>query len=145
MRLHFSRSPGLLSRLIRWRTASGWSHVAIETSRGVYESVAEGFTYHPVGTWRQQVGLTYDVVSVELPDPAGAQAWLEHHVGVRYDFIGILAYILPFLRQTPRALYCSEAVRLCLDAGGIDVPNEPMHPGAMRWFARGLTAEKRET
>lgn len=142
MRLHFSRGPGLLSRLIRWRTASGWSHVAIETSRGVYESIAAGFVYHPVGTWQQQVGLTYEVVTVDLPNPEAAQEWLEQNVGVRYDFLGILAYVLPFLRQTPRALYCSEAVRLCLGAGGIDVPNEPMHPGAMRWYVRGRVAKE---
>jgi hypothetical protein len=128
--------------LIRWHTSSEWSHVAIETPRGVYESIARGFVHHPVGTWRRIPGLTYETISVELPSPEAAQAWLEHHVGARYDLLGILAYVLPFLRQAPRALYCSEAARLWLRAGGVPIPGQDLHPGALCWFMRGLTVKE---
>lgn len=139
-RLHFSRSNGLLSRLIRWWTHSEWSHVAIETERGVYESVAQGFVHHPVGTWTKSNTITYETIPICLPNAPDAQAWLELTLGARYDFLGVIAYVLPWVRGTPRGYYCSEAAKLWLEAGGVPVLNEPLHPGALRWYLRGLTA-----
>lgn len=136
--LIFSRGPNLLSRLIRWWTHSEWSHIAIKTSHGVYEAQAEGFVYHPVGTWSKDPALTYEVIEIDVPDLKASQAWLISKVGSKYDYIGILSYVIPVFRQLPSNLYCSEAARLCLKEGGVPMLDEKLHPGALRWYLKGL-------
>lgn len=139
--LIFSQSPHPISWFIRWWTDSPYSHVAIRTNDGVYEALINGFNFHPKGEWSSEARASYDIVEVDIPDVDKAREWLDKSVGKQYDFTGLFAYLLPFIKQTREALYCSEAARLCLRAGGLPILDEPMHPGALRWWVKGLKSQ----
>lgn len=57
-------------------------------------------------------------VLVRLPhhDQAAAVQWLASRVGTRYDWLGVLGYVLPFIKQQADRLYCSEACALATRA-----------------------------
>ena len=51
-----------------------------------------------------------------------ALAWFRAHMGERYDWMGVLRFALPFLRQRPGKWFCSEAVAEALgvaDSAGV--------------------------
>lgn len=61
----------------------------------------------------------WDVVDVP-GDEAAALAWFRQHQGERYDWMGVLRFALPFLRQRPGKWFCSEAVAAMLGMGDGD-------------------------
>lgn len=138
--LIFSRSPGPISGLIRWWTTAPYSHVAIRTNEGIYEALLHGFTRRSAEVWEQQrrQSTIYEYIEVQVPSLEAAQAFLNSNIGRRYDVLGLIAYVIPYLKESRRALYCSEAARRCLSIGGIPILDEPMHPGALRWYLRGI-------
>lgn len=63
----------------------------------------------------------WDVVDVP-GDEAAALAWFCAHMGEAYDWMGVLRFALPFLRQRPGKWFCSEAVAEALgvaDSAGV--------------------------
>lgn len=77
-------------------------------------------------------------VLVVLPgyDLAAAVKWFMAHIGARYDYPGILGYVVPFIKQMRDWLYCSEsaasAIVAAASALGLPVPPDThLSPNAL--------------
>lgn len=141
--LHFSANNSFVSRAICWWTTAPVSHVAIEIEGYVYEALAKGFVKRDKLAWilenRTDPSKHVETYSFALPQPDATQEWLDSRVGDDYDYPGLASYLIPIFRELPASLYCSEAARLALIVGGLEVlKGENLHPGALRWVLMGV-------
>jgi hypothetical protein len=110
----------LFDKLIRWWTKSPYSHCEIVTNQ-----VAIG-----ADAWRGRViardvntfnRANWDIVSVSVAD----NDWLLQQVGKRYDYLGILGFLLLKIEK-PAWWYCSE-----LAAAYLGISKRPISPGEL--------------
>ena len=121
MQIAFYKGPatGLVNKLGRLLvclgTLSRYSHC---------ELVIQGVCYSASARDGGVRGKVIDLASghwdvVDVPgDEAVALAWFHAHMGEAYDWMGVLRFALPFLRQRPRKWFCSEAVAEALGVAG---------------------------
>ena len=121
------QGKSLLSRLIRWRTWSKFSHAAwIKTDGSVIEAWSPGgvrlvdnlSTRHTPGT----TVLVYDVPGVNREV---VEAFLVKQIGKPYDYWNILGFVFRGKIHDPHKWICSELVFAALLAGGVRVLNAP--------------------
>lgn len=64
----------------------------------------------------------WDVYPVEWKsdDPVKALAWFLDHDGDHYDWMGVLRFVLPFVKQKTNEYFCSEAIAAALGAVNTD-------------------------
>ena len=125
MQIAFYKGPakGLTNKLGRLLvclgTLSRYSHC---------ELVIQGVCYSASARDGGVRGKVIDLASghwdvVDVPgDEAAALAWFRQHEGERYDWMGVLRFVAPFLRQRPGKWFCSEAVAEALgvaDSAGV--------------------------
>jgi len=117
MYLAFYKAPGDWSdKLIRWWTKSKYSHVELVTddfstmysSSGMDGGVRKKPHYYNVNTW------TY--VEVSVSEELVKDIFSETN-GSKYDWFGILGFILPLQDRTNR-WFCSEWCSNALKCGG---------------------------
>ncbi len=117
------RGYGLVARFIRWRTKSPYSHVGMfirdygdwvlvlqsDARHGVYEVPA--FRYlqnlHAGADW---IPLDHEYIRVEHPEYRSQILGARRELGRNYDHRGVLSYIVPWIKQSTAAYYCSELV-----------------------------------
>ena len=125
MQIAFYKGPatGLVNKigrlLVCLGTLSRYSHC---------ELVVQGVCYSASARDGGVRGKVIDLGSghwdvVDVPgDEVAALAWFERHQGDHYDWMGVLRFALPFLRQRPGKWFCSEAVAEALgvaDSAGV--------------------------
>jgi hypothetical protein len=110
------RDPGkfLAHVAICIRTLSKYSHCEL-----VIDGVCWSSSARDGGVRAKEIDLTtghWDVfyVADDLNDKAAALAWFLEHEGDRYDWLGIVRFVLPFVKQSPGKQFCSEAVDAAL-------------------------------
>lgn len=125
-RIALYRGRSLLSRVIRWRTWSVYSHAAwlcasgtvIEAwTKGGVRHVANLSVAHTPGTIVDLYEITAEV------DYAAAELFLKRQLGKPYDFLGILGFILRRRCQEESRWFCSELVFSAVLAGGLRLLN----------------------
>lgn len=107
-----------IDRLIHWvvclRTFSPYSHIEI-----VMGSVGEDGLSTCYSSSGRDGGVRVkriDLMSGHwdlLPwraDEAAVKAWFAQHEGAGYDYIGLLAFVLPWKTESVRKFFCSEAL-----------------------------------
>lgn len=126
VRLAFYKGPPadkwhLLShKLTCWFTGSLYSHVELVIDGMAYSSSARDG-----GVRAKQLDLTtgrWDVIDIEMVDPlaeSDALEWFIERLGEKYDWAGVLRFVLPFVPQRSNQWFCSEAVATAL---GLDKP-----------------------
>jgi uncharacterized protein YycO len=53
-------------------------------------------------------------VAWQFDDPDKALTWFLDHDGAHYDWLGILRFVLPFVKQKDNEYFCSEAIAAAL-------------------------------
>ena len=116
-----------VSRLIRWRTWSDYSHAAwvcrdgsvIEAwhvGKGV-RRVAGLLDQHTPGT---QVDL-FDVQGLDDGRRYDVETFLLAQLGKPYDFAGIMGFVAARRVENPQKWFCSELIFAALQSVGIDI------------------------
>lgn len=103
---------------IRLWTWSKWSHAEL-----VIDGVCYSSSSRDGGIRAKQIDLTssrWNVVDVDLTDEqtAKALAWFMVNDGDKYDWAGIIRFVIPFLPQSKRRWFCFEAIGESLGFAG---------------------------
>lgn len=125
--------PGIYNRLVRWWTRSQYSHVEIVFSDGWCGSSS----FQDGGVRLKQIDFkseNWDFVALPADLEAFARDWFRHHAGLKYDVLGNLQFILPFIPSSRNRWFCSEAAGAALD---LSMP-EYYHPGLLTSVAAAL-------
>lgn len=128
MYLAFYKGPAtgfknvLFHEAVCWKTDSEYSHVELVFDIDLFgvgtcwsSSARDG------GVRRKQIDLTsghWDVFDVsqifDSHEEAYALAWFETRVGAKYDYFGLLFFVVHLRTEDRRAYFCSEAVAAAL-------------------------------
>lgn len=94
-------------------TLSKYSHAEL-----VIDGVCWSSSVRDGGVRQKQIDLDsghWDVYEVlDVFDEAQALEWFKAHEGNPYDWMGIVRFVLPFVKQRPDQFFCSEAVATAL-------------------------------
>lgn len=111
-------------KLVRFWTRSNTSHVVAVFSdqRASFETNPPTF-YNLIGTSdpKRGISLTYkemyadewQAVYVDA-DEAKVKQWFVDRIGLKYDWLGVLGFVFPPIKQEPKRWFCSEAVAAAL-------------------------------
>jgi uncharacterized protein YycO len=137
MRILLYQGVSLLSRLIKWRTWSEWSHVAIQVGGGQVIDAWKGgvrlidnpFEGHDPATVVQVLACSCLTAEQEqrIAD------FLVGEIGAPYDYWGVLRFVSRRDRPNPLKWFCSELAFAAFQQAGIDllarVPSWRVSPG----------------
>lgn len=108
-------ATGLKNKLGHWLvcilTLSRYSHCELVIDGTCYSS-----SFRDGGVRSKLIDFTngkWDVFPI-AGDEEAAWRWFQEHKGQRYDWQGIVRFVLPFVRQRPDEFFCSEAVAAAL-------------------------------
>jgi hypothetical protein len=94
-------------------TLSNYSHAEL-----VIDGVCWSSSARDKGVRDTRINLNsghWDVFDVVLGcDEAQALKWFQEHKGLKYDWLGIIRFVLPFVKQKDNQWFCSEAVAAAL-------------------------------
>lgn len=109
LRIAFYKAEGkLLDKVIRWWTKSPYSHC---------ELLFPDNWMFSADAWSNRVRFTdqfnlenWDVFSVPLDDGKllMLRDWCAYREGRKYDWWGVVQFLLPFVKQSPDRWFCSE-------------------------------------
>lgn len=104
---------GVYSRAVRWIDRGPYSHCELVFSDGVSGSAS----YIDGGVRLKRIA--YDPAHwdfIELPDAAEpyARDWFERNDGAPYDLMGNVRFVLPWLSDSDKGWFCSEALGAAL-------------------------------
>jgi hypothetical protein len=123
MQLAFYRDgTTLLDWVVRLGTWSRYSHCELIFSDGKWcsSSANEGGVYlrnyRPTGHW--------DYIDVSgLVDEDSARYYVEALVGMKYDYLGVARFVIPWLKHDLERWFCSELCAYTLMVSGFPVPS----------------------
>lgn len=104
---------GLYSRVVRWIDRGPYSHCELVFSDGLSASAS----WIDGGVRFKRID--YDTEHWEFIDlPPGlepyARDWFERNAGAPYDLMGNVRFVLPWLADSDRGWFCSEAMAAAL-------------------------------
>lgn len=122
IKLKFSASDGVVSRVVRWFTWSKWSHVEAIISDGTIIS-ADSTKNSVVNIENKPVKYSRVVyISVTKDQRNKFEAFLRQQLGYKYDFYGIISFIIRRDIEARKRWFCSELIVAALAAAGIIKP-----------------------
>ena len=126
MKLGLVKGKGFLDWLIRCYTGSDYSHAFLFEGNTKIEAIA------PVGV--RKANLTdyspksdIDVYDILLPEPKKKKMWeyMNSQIGKKYDYKGVLHFVLPFWRQSKYRFFCSELIAEAMAYAGVILAKKP--------------------
>ena len=109
---------GVTERLIRWWTRGNYSHceLVLSESNGISECGSSSGIDGGVRIKHMALDPSHwDVVEIGLGDPSRAKAWFLAHDGDKYDFFGLLGFVIRRGDLDEKnKWWCSEAVAAAL-------------------------------
>ena len=128
LKLRFSRSNSIGSRLIRWFTRSEYSHVEAEHWLG-YRIGATPFgvtkSYHnPVSQLEGDGAYLYKYVTLSHEQSLRFWTFLGQQVGKPYDWSGLFGFVSNRDWEDPDKWFCSELVAAGLVQVGVSLLSE---------------------
>lgn len=144
MKIAFYKARGtFVDRAIRWWQHGPYSHVEAvlaENGDGMFECAS---SVHGAGVRIATIALPpekWDVL--DLPaDVDAVRAWFVGHAGLRYDYLGILGFVIRPVGGVPRHYFCSEAIATAL---GFAEPFR-LDPNALADLVRDVARVQRAT
>jgi len=144
IRLAGYKGPGrIFDKIVRWVTKSIYSHTELIFFPDKYSEVSFSadawenkvrfakFQYNPVNWDFVDIEITVDQYS----DMYKAALSLEGH---KYDYLGVLGFVIPFIKASKNRDFCSEADLWVLQNGGLFMGVNPSKvcPGLLMQFAK---------
>ena len=119
------RGRSWISRLIRWRTWSPYSHAAwlcrdgtvIEAWPGGVQWVSGLLTQHKERT----VVEVYEIVGLTEEQRTRIETFLVDQIGKPYDYLAILGFMLRKPLQKPSRWFCSELIFSACQSAGVNL------------------------
>lgn len=118
-----NRYGGILDRVIRWKTATwkqrfngSWkdlpSHCELVFSDGMMFSASSRenivrFKKHSF------TGKAWDRIELCTNKEKDIREWCETKEGLKYDYLGVLGFVIPFIKDRKNRWFCSE---ICSEA-----------------------------
>lgn len=113
----FSSGNSIISKAIRWWTVSEWSHVAVAISKDSF--VEATYPKVRVGLVEELYGGKFVVLTPKVPLTFGEAerlvSYLLSKVGKRYDWRGLLSFVLRKNVHNKSYYFCSELVAEAYD------------------------------
>lgn len=126
VKIIFSKSDKVFSRIIRFFTAGFWSHCGIvDFNKVVDASAILGVSSSPYSTWVLNRSVEVVSVSIDPEKKEAADKWLADQIGLKYDFKFIRSLFNPF-RDNPvyidgkKQFRCNELVYKYLIRCGVE-------------------------
>lgn len=115
----FCSNYNIGSLLIRLFTFSKWSHVGIvlDDNTVIDATGGKGVSVHSMHEFISKY-RSIEEVSISIPDPIAAKAFLVDQIGKPYDFTALFGLVLQRDWQEPDSWFCSELLEASLVAGG---------------------------
>lgn len=121
-------------RLICWwpRSRGRFSHceIVIPGTRTGGRVTCASSSARDGGVRMKRITLTsghWILVALPHYEPQPIIDWFDRHENLRYDWLGVLGFVLPWVREKPSRVYCSEACALALqDAAQASPPDLPL-------------------
>lgn len=135
----FTRSPGLVSWIVRKVTASPASHVGIALDWQGHAIVLHAYGRGGVQVDGRGIFLAKRKVVAEYVLPEGVP--LDPILGVLgrpYDWRGLISFVLPFMPGARQAFVCSELVARLACFDGVRRTDARTHPGHLLAECRRL-------
>ena len=114
---HFYDKDRLLNKAIEKKTFGRWSHVSVQVGADVYEAIGgrlfgqngvlkstNKHDYHR-GKHKSKVTQT---VTIPIKNAKSVVSHLESLVGTKYGYLGVIRFILPFIKDKYKGRYCSK-------------------------------------
>lgn len=104
---------GIYSRAVRWIDRGPYSHAELVFSDGLSASASwmdggvrfKRIDYNPAH---------WDLIDLPQSLEPYARAWFERNAGAPYDLMGNVRFVLPWLADSERGWFCSEALAAAL-------------------------------
>lgn len=106
-----------LDKLVQWWTNSPYSHCEIVVDEISYSSSPRDGGVRPRGIIFNPEH--WDFLTLTQADAQSIVAWFQAHRGAKYDWLGLLGFVLPHPINSPDRWFCSEA---CAAALGLALP-----------------------
>ena len=104
---------GIYSRAVRWIDRGPYSHCELIFSDGMSGSAS----YIDGGVRLKRIDYKpehWDFVELPAEQEQQARDWFERNAGAPYDLMGNVRFVLPFLPDSQRGWFCSEALGAAL-------------------------------
>lgn len=104
---------GIYSRAVRWIDRGPYSHCELVFSDGMSGSAS----YIDGGVRFKQIDYNpahWDFLDLPPSLEPYARDWFERNAGAPYDLMGNVRFVLPFLHDSQRGWFCSEALGAAL-------------------------------
>lgn len=104
---------GIYSRAVRWIDRGPYSHCELVFSDGMSGSAS----YIDGGVRFKQIDYNpahWDFLDLPPSLEPYARDWFERNMGAPYDLMGNVRFVLPFLPDSQRGWFCSEAIAAAL-------------------------------
>jgi len=114
-----------ISKAIQWQTRGEYSHVAVQTRKGIIEAWHSPSKVRVIRDWGDghSKGTEVDLFIVYC-SPMQEQIITEFllgEVGKKYDFVGVLRFMSRRNKNNPDRWFCSELVFAAFAAAGVDL------------------------
>lgn len=119
MKIIFTTSDSIVSKIIKLFTSSPWHHVGVVVGTNVIEARTTGVVISTLREFKSRG--KYHIVDVHCDNESKAVEFLHAQVGKDYDFAGAIG--LPFRThwQDDTKWYCSELVAATFRTGGSSI------------------------
>ena len=137
--LVFARRKTFSSYLQRWYTWSKWSHVAVVTPDGehVIEAVLfKGVVKTPLAEFHKRYSVS-QAYCYPCEHPDKAHAFLEAQLGKKYNWLGVLSFVVRRKFRTYDRWDCVSLATEALHAGGIQLFHDSLRVTPMDLFNHG--------
>ena len=104
---------GIYSRAVRWIDRGPYSHCELVFSDGLSGSAS----YIDGGVRLKRIDYNpahWDLVDLPASLEPYARDWFERNAGAPYDLMGNVRFVLPWLADSERGWFCSEAIAAAL-------------------------------
>ncbi len=104
---------GIYSRAVRWIDRGPYSHCELVFSDGMSGSAS----YIDGGVRLKRIDYNpahWDLIDLPQSLEPYARAWFESRLGAPYDLMGNVRFVLPWLADSERGWFCSEALAAAL-------------------------------
>ena len=109
IKFHFYKGTGFVSKLIKWRTISKYSHVAIEINNRIIEAKEGQGVIARVPSCL--TNKEFDTIEIKVVDKVKFNAFYDFlvlQIGKPYDWEAIFNFIKNWDKENPNKWFCSE-------------------------------------